>query len=109
MTADLFHAALGVLAAGAYLCFRICNFAFVAKRFGGVDVLAPPTAATISIIFGLFVAFGTSDITQRKRELDLAVQKEVNLSRAIATFVESVSPSANPLHQALVEYLQGTP
>lgn len=106
MTAELFYVSLAAIIAGAYLSVRLCDLPFILRRLTGVDVVAPPTAATISIMFGLFVAFGTSEITQRTRELNLAVQKEVSVIRSIVQFADGVGTSASPLRQALVEYLQ---
>jgi hypothetical protein len=57
-------------------------------------------------MFSLFLAFSTSDITQRSRDLSLAVQKEVNVARSIVQYAESVGASASPVRQALIEYLQ---
>jgi ABC-type multidrug transport system fused ATPase/permease subunit len=106
VTPGLSAAFLVALICSGFLCVRVVDFSFVVKRLTALDVVVPPTAATISIMFGLFVAFGASDVMQRSRELRLAVQKEINVTRAIFKFAESVGASANPVRQALIEYLQ---
>jgi hypothetical protein len=57
-------------------------------------------------MFALFVAFGASEMSQRSRDLRLAVQKEVSVARSIFKFAESVGPPAAPVRQAMIEYLQ---
>jgi hypothetical protein len=106
MTTVVFHGFLVLLFATALLSLLICRNSFVVKRLAGADVVAPPTAASITLIFGLFIAFGTSEIGIRSRELNLAVRKEVSVSRSIFSFAEGVGPSTDPLRNALVEYLQ---
>jgi hypothetical protein len=106
MTSALFAIFLVLLICAGFLCARVVDFAFVAKRLTAMDAVAPPTAGTIAIMFALFVAFGTSDVMQRSHELRLSVQKEINVARSIFKFAESVGPSADPVRQALVEYLQ---
>jgi hypothetical protein len=106
MTPTLFVLFLVVLIGAGFLCARVVDFPFVVNRLSAMDTVAPPTAATIAIMFALFVAFGTSDVMQRLHELRLSVQKEINVARSIFKFAESVGPSANPVRQALIEYLQ---
>jgi hypothetical protein len=106
MTPTLFALFLVVLICAGFLCACVVDFPFVVKRLTQTDAVAPPTAATIAIMFALFVAFGTSDVMQRSHELRLSVQKEINVARSIFKFAESVGPSANPVRQALIEYLQ---
>ena len=70
------------------------------------DRIEAGSASTVAVMFSLFLAFSTSDIFQRSRELNLAVQKEVSVARSIFKFSEGVGETANPVRQALVEYLQ---
>jgi len=106
MTPTLFALFLVILIGAAFLCARIVELPFVVRRLSAIDVVAPPTAGTIAIMFALFVAFGTSDVMQRSHELRLSVQKEINVARSIFKFADSVGPSADPVRQALIEYLQ---
>ena len=106
MTRTLFEMFLVGVVCGGLLAVLLCNLRFVVKRLSSADTVAPPSAATISVVFALFVAFGASEITQQSRELRLSVQKEVSVSRAIFKLAESVGPSANPVRQGLIEYLQ---
>ena len=91
---------------GGFLLVRVSSSPSLIGLFSSSDAVAPPTAATVSIIFALFVAFGTSEVTQRSRELRLAVLKEISVARSVFKFSESVGASANPLRQSLIEYLQ---
>jgi hypothetical protein len=57
-------------------------------------------------MFSLFLAFSASDIYQRSRDLNLAVQREVSVARAIFKFSEALGSTAEPVRDALIEYLQ---
>lgn len=107
MTLIFFAAFLACILCGGLSSVGLCSTRFLSARLSGTDIVAPPSAATIAVIFALFVAFGASEITQQSRELRLAVQKEVNVARAIFKYAESIGPSANPVRQSLIEYLQG--
>jgi hypothetical protein len=57
-------------------------------------------------MFSLFLAFSASDIYQRSRDLNLAVQREVSVARSIFKFSEALGSMADPVRDALIEYLQ---
>ncbi len=57
-------------------------------------------------MFGLFLAFSTSDITKRSGDLAVSAQKEVNVARSIFQYTESIGATAAPVRQALIEYVQ---
>lgn len=106
MTTPVFAGFIGLLITTSFIAYLICRSRLVLNRLNGADIIAPPSAASITLIFGLFIAFGTSEIGTRSRELNLAVRKEVSVSRSIFSFAEGVGPTTDPLRNALVEYLQ---
>lgn len=95
-----------MLVVGAFFFVRVLSFPIVANRFPSLDRVEAGSAGTIAVMFSLFLAFSTSDITQRSRDLSLSVQKEVNVARSIFQYAESIGASASPVRQALIEYLQ---
>src|SRR6516225_6227989 len=106
MTWPLFFVFIAVVVCGGFLSSFVCRFRFLLNWLAPPDTIATPTVAPIALIFGLFLAFGTSEITMRSRELDLAVRKEVSVLRSIFKFAEAVGPSADPVRESLIEYLQ---
>lgn len=74
--------------------------------FAGGDVVVAPLTGTVAIIFGFFVGFGGADMRERSRELRLVSQREANEARSILKFAEGAGVLAEPLRQALIEYLQ---
>ena len=105
MTAGLFLLAIGTIVLGALLS----NYAFRHRRFQKTfqhhDV-HPTMVHTVSVVLGFFVGFSSSDITQRSSALSLAASEEVSAARSILDFASGVGPSASPIHQAVIEYLQ---
>lgn len=102
----MFAVLVVALAAGGFATVFVCDTAFVTRCLPAADAVLPTMPPTIAVIFSLFFAFGTAEISQRSRELGHAVQKEVSVARAIYIYAESVGGSANPLRAALTEYLQ---
>ena len=106
VTQNLFAGVVVSLILGAAFFIRILSCRFVENRFTLGDRVEPGSAGAVAIMFSLFLAFSTSDISQRSRDLSIAVQKEVSVARSIVQFSDGVGASAAPVRQALVEYLQ---
>src|SRR5271169_118046 len=102
----LFAIVLVTLIGGGGLCVRVLCTRFVVDRLPAPDTVVTPSAGIIAVMFSLFLAFTIAGITQRSRELNLAVQKEAAAARSIFKFAESVGASANLVRQSLIEYLQ---
>ena len=106
MTLTIFATVIAAVICTAFLLVLICRSSLVSQRLKPPGHVESATFGTISVMFALFVAFGASEMTQRSRDLRLSVQKEVSLARSIFKFAEGVGPSANPVQQGLIEYLQ---
>jgi hypothetical protein len=106
VTKLLFAILLATLISSGGLCVRGLSTRFVADRLPATDTVATPSAGVIAVMFSLFLAFTIAGITQRSRDLGLAVQQEAAAARSIFKFAESVGASANPVRQSLIEYLQ---
>jgi hypothetical protein len=106
VTQNLFVGVLAILLFGAAFSAFILGIRFVEDRFQPGDRVDTASAGLVAIMFSLFLAFSTSDISQRSRDLSVAVQKEVSVARSIVQFSDGVGASAAPVKQALIEYLQ---
>lgn len=106
MKSVMFALLLAMVLSTAFLWVGLCSLSSVKRRLSPPKFIEPATIGSISVVFALFVAFGASEMSQRSRELRLSVQKEVSVARSIFKFAESVGASANPVRQALIEYLQ---
>lgn len=106
MKSVMFTLLLAMVLSTAFLWVGLCSLPVVKRRLSAPKFIEPATIGSISVVFALFVAFGASEMSQRSRELRLSVQKEVSVARSIFKFAESVGASANPVRQALIEYLQ---
>ena len=106
MTSTIFAMFVAAVICSAFLLVHICSLSWVSQRIKPPGHVESATFGTISVMFALFVAFGASEMTQRSRDLRLSAQKEVSLARSIFKFAEGVGPSANPVRQGLIEYLQ---
>jgi len=106
VTQEYFAFVVATLVGNAVFCAWILSRRFVLKIFKHPDRIEAGSASTVAVMFSLFLAFSTSDIYQRSRDLNLAVQKEVSLARSIFKFSEAVGESANPVRDSLIEYLQ---
>jgi ABC-type multidrug transport system fused ATPase/permease subunit len=92
------------LALGAVSSWLLLSLHGIKKRVA--DTINPPFVSAVAVIFGLFVTLGASDVVQRSRELGLSSQKEANTARSLFKLAESIGPSADPVRQSLIEYLQ---
>lgn len=106
MTKYYFLLVLGIVVGNAVFWAWLLSRPFVAKLMRIPDRIEAGSASTVSVMFSLFLAFSTSDIYQSARDLNLAVQKEVNVARSMFKYAESIGESANPVRQALIEYMQ---
>jgi hypothetical protein len=86
--------------------FLLLRLRAVREGLTGSDIVNTPFIGAVAVLFGLFVTFGASDVVQRSRELNLAAQKEANTARALLRLTESIGPTADPVRQSLIEYLQ---
>lgn len=106
MNRTLFLISLSVLIAGGLASALLLRLRFVKERLNNTDFVNPPFVSAVALIFGLFVALGASDVVQRSHELRLSAQKEANTARALLRLTESIGPTAEPVRQSLIEYLQ---
>ena len=83
MTQGLFALVVVALVVGAAFFVRILGVRAIADRFQLPEKVDAGSAGLIAIMFSLFLAFSTSEITQRSRDLSIAVQKEVSVARSI--------------------------
>ncbi len=106
MTRALFEYDIAFILTNALVWAWLLSRRFVGRTFKLPDRIEAGSAGTVAVMFSLFLAFSTSDIVQRSRDLNLAVQKEVSLARSIFKFSEAVGESAGPVREALIEYMQ---
>ena len=106
MTQTLFVGSLLSLMLGAVFFIRVLSSRFIENRFTLGDRIEAGSAGAVAVMFSLFLAFSTSDISQRSRDLSVAIQKEVSVARSIVQFSDGVGASAAPVKQSLIEYLQ---
>ena len=97
---------LALLLLGAAASWLLLRTRLIRERFIAADSINPPFVSAVAVIFGLFVTLGASDVVQRSRELSLASQKEANTGRSLLRLTQSIGPSADPVRQSLIEYLQ---
>jgi hypothetical protein len=76
------------------------------RFFVGGDIIATPLVGPIAIILALLIGFGGADMRDRSRELRHVAQQEADEARSILKFTEGVGALAQPLRQAMIEYLQ---
>lgn len=96
---------LTLICAGVFW-FWIAHRKVLVRIFPGADTLTPPLVGTTAIILGFFIGFGGADMRDQSRALRLAAQQEANDARSILKFAEGVGATAEPLRDALVEYLE---
>jgi len=95
-----------LLAAGGAASWLSLRLPLVRKRLTGANAIHGAYLSSVAIIFSLFVTLGASDVVQRGRELNLSAQREANTARSLLSLTESIGPSAGPVRQSLIEYLQ---
>jgi hypothetical protein len=108
MTVSYFVVALVVVGCGAVFWGSLGRAGRLDRYFTGNDTIGSSLVETVAVIFGLFVGFGAAEIRDRSHDLRLAAQQESDIARSIFKFAEGIGITAEPLRQALIQYLQAT-
>lgn len=95
-----------VIGCSAVIWCRIARSKGLLDFFPSGDVIAVPLVGAIVIFLAFFVGFGGADMREQNRSLRHFAQEEANQARSVLKFAEGVGPLADPLREALIEYLQ---
>jgi arginine exporter protein ArgO len=106
MTPGLFAVIVPLVFVSAAFAYLMGEYGLIKRHISREVVTLVPTVAVVGALFGLFMGFNLYDISQRAGGLRLAIEREVSAARSILNFASGVGPTADPLRNAVIEYLQ---
>lgn len=105
MTPTLLTIFLCAIALNAVVAYRLATLGAVIRQISREIRAITPLVGVGGIMFGLFLSFNSSDINQRAGNLRLVTEREVGAARSLLNFSSGVGPTADPIRNAVVEYL----
>ena len=106
MTRTLLAVFVALMLASALIAYAIGTLGVVSRQITRESRTLPSLVGVVGILFGLFIGFNSSDINQRTSSIQLATQRELSAARSLLNFASGIGPTAEPIRNAVVEYLQ---
>ena len=107
MTQALLAVFVALMLASAVIAYAIGTLGVVRRQITRESRTLPSLVGVVGILFGLFIGFNSSDINQRTSSIQLATQRELSAARSLLNFASGIGPTAEPIRNAVVEYLKG--
>jgi hypothetical protein len=105
LTRTLFALLLSVIVLNGIGAYILGASSMVTRRITLETRSLTSLVGVVGILFGLFLSFNSSDISQRGGNLRLVTEREVGAARSLLNFSSGVGPTAEPIKNAVLEYL----
>jgi ABC-type amino acid transport substrate-binding protein len=106
MTLGLLELFAALIVLNAVVGYTISSLNAVNRRIDREARTLVSLVGVIGFMFVLFVGFNSSEISQRNASLRLASEREVSAVRSLLNIASGVGPTAAPMRDAALEYLQ---